>query len=68
MPERERDHARSAAVNGILLVLSTLIVAACGAVPAPASAAPLAVAPAAPTAAVVAAAEGELTLDVAELI
>jgi len=52
-----------------MVVLSALMLATCGAVGAPAaSAAPSQVTGALPTAAVVAAAEGELTFDVAELI
>ncbi len=52
----------------ILPVLSALMLAACGAAAAPAAPALSDGAPALPTAAVVAATEGELTLDVAELI
>ena len=50
-------------------MLCAVLLAACGTAAAPKGPAPLdSVPPALPTAAVVAAAEGELTLDVAELI
>ncbi len=50
-------------------ILCAVLLAACGTAAAPKGPAPLdSVAPALPTAAVVAAAEGELALDVAELI
>lgn len=56
-------------VRGVRLILFAALFAACGAAAAPSVPAPPSIsAPVLPKAAVVAAAEGELTLDVAELI